>query len=137
MARASSRRIKSNRTYNLQEAADVAQVTVQTIRAWGKRGLRMMTGKRPYLILGADLKAFLQEARAANKKPLEIGQFLCMRCKRPQPPAFGMADYEPKSAAHGYLTAFCAACNATCIRIVRHSDLPKWRKRCEIGGDHD
>lgn len=137
MARASARRIKSDRTYDFREAADAMRVTVQTIRAWEKRGLRVMSGKRPYLVLGADLKAFLQEAKQASRQPLEIGDFLCMRCKRPQPPAFGMADYEPMSATHGRLTAFCAACGGSCGRIVRRSDLPAWRERCQIGGERD
>lgn len=137
MARVSGRRIKSDRTYDFREAAEATRVTVQTIRAWAKRGLRVMKGKRPYLILGADLKAFLLDARQANRQSLETGHFLCMRCKRPQPPAFGMADYEPKSATHGRLTAFCVACGGSCGRIVRRSDLPAWREQCEIGGEHD
>ena len=137
MARAPARRIKSNRTYDFREAAEAAQVTVQTIRAWAKRGLRVMSESRPFLILGADLKAFIEGARQAKKQPLKIGRFFCMSCQCPQPPAFDMADYEPKSASHGRLTAFCAVCGGPISRIVRKSALPAWRDLCEIGGDHD
>lgn len=135
--RASARRIKANRTYEIPEAAEAVNVTPQTIRAWGRRGLRIMTGQRPYLILGADMREFLGGARQAAKRPREIGLFHCLRCKASRPPAFEMADYHPLSASHGRLTAFCAACEGRCNRIVRLADLPEWRMRCEIGGSSD
>ena len=137
MARASARRIKSDRTYDYREAAEAVEVTVQTIRAWRKQGLRVMTDKRPFLVLGADLKAFIRESKQARKTPLSIGRFYCMSCKGPRAPAYDIADYEPKSATHGRLTAFCAACGGSCSRIVRRSDLPAWREQCEIGGKND
>lgn len=135
--RASARRVKSHRTYSIPEAAEVTGVTVQTVRTWRRKGLRVMSAQRPYLILGADLKAFLSETTAAAKRPLPFGAFYCLSCKGPQPPALDFAEYHPLSASHGRLAAFCATCEGPCSRIVKRADLPAWRAIYEIGGERD
>lgn len=132
--RVSTQRIKMHRTYEIGEASDLLGVTPQTVRAWGRRGLRMMTDSRPFLILGADLKAYLDQVGRDARQPLPFGTFYCMTCKAPQHPALGLADYRALSDAHGVLAAFCAACEGRCSRIIRRADVPAWRDVCLIGG---
>ena len=55
------RRIKTLRSYTIDEAAKALGVHRNTIRHWIKKsGLRAFTDQRPHLIQGGDLVACLQ-----------------------------------------------------------------------------
>ncbi|MBO9420317.1 helix-turn-helix domain-containing protein [Labrenzia sp. R4_2] len=133
--RISAARVKSNRSYSVDEAAEIVGVTVQTIRAWLKQGLRCLNASRPTLILGADLKDFLKERTAKNALTLSVGEFKCFRCKAPKTPAFNLATYHPFCASQGRLQAFCPTCEGPMSRIVGSADLPRWLEICEIDGN--
>ena len=130
--RAKVRHIKSHRCYTVAQAADCVGVTEQTIRRWGRQGLRVMSEGRPSLILGADLKLHIENMRATKRPPVPKGQFRCRRCGKISPPALGYAEYHPLSVKHGLLKAFCGACEAGVTRIVSSVELPVWSSTCEI-----
>ena len=91
------RRIKTLRSYTIDEAAKALGVHRNTIRHWIKKsGLRAFTDQRPHLIQGGDLVACLQGA--ASKRRCGPGQFYCVKCRQPQRSAEGMVDYEPVTA---------------------------------------
>ncbi len=89
-----------------------------TVRNWVKDGLATIDDKRPMLILGPDLVAFLQERRGKNKQRCNPGQLYCVRCRTPKFPAGDMADYEPVTEKFGNLTAICPACDSIINRRV-------------------
>lgn len=62
-------RVKIHRNYSVEEIADLFGIHKNTVRRWVKEGLSVIDGKRPMLILGRDLAAFLKERRKANKRP--------------------------------------------------------------------
>ncbi len=132
--RAQVRHIKSHRNYTIEQAASLAGVTKQTIRRWSQQGLPVMTRRRPFLIIGADLKEFIKERRISNAVPMPIGQFKCWACKSLGPPAFGLADYAPLSEKHGILHAICGTCEGAVTRFVSVADLKDWAETCEVGG---
>jgi len=133
--RVSAARVKANRSYTVEEAAETVGVTPQTVRSWIRRGLPALTAQRPFLILGWALKDFLTSAEASRKRPLGLGEFFCLRCKTSTTAAMGLADYAPLSTAHGRLEAFCAACEGPCSRVVTKASLPDWAAHCQIGGN--
>lgn len=133
--RISAARVKSNRSYSVDEAAETVCVTEQTVRTWLKQGLRCLNSSRPTLILGGDLKAFLKERKAKNALTLSIGEFKCFRCQAPKAPAFGLATYHPLSSSQGRLLAFCPTCEGPMNRFVGSADLPRWQEICEIDGN--
>lgn len=135
--RISAARVKSNWCYSVDEAADIVGVTVQTIRAWFKQGLRCLNGCRPTLILGADLKAFLQDRKRKNAQTLVLGEFHCFRCQAPKAAAFGIATYFPHSQSQGRLQAFCETCEGPVNRFIARTDLPHWQEIYEIDGKDD
>lgn len=73
--RISFQKVKSNQTYTVEEAADVLTVTQQTVRTWIKAGLPALCARRPLLILGFEMRIFLQ-ARADNAKQADINHHL-------------------------------------------------------------
>ena len=66
------RRVKVHRSYTVEEIAGLFGIHKNTVRAWVKAGLPTCDNKRPVLILGRDLIAFLQARRAKNKQPCRL-----------------------------------------------------------------
>ena len=132
--RASHASVKINRPYTVEEAADAVDVTPQTVRRWiNENGLTALVSKRPALILGVHLKAFLKARRRSGHGPLAIGKFYCLSCKSRGAPAMGLVQYEPLSPQHGCLVALCGNCEADCSRLVSSRDLPAWGEHCDFG----
>jgi excisionase family DNA binding protein len=117
------RRAKIHRSYTVEEVARLYAVHRNTVRMWIKSGLPVCDDRRPTLILGKDLAAFLAERRARNKRPCQPGEIYCVRCRAPQRPALDMVDYQPMSAAGGNLIGICLGCGSTMYRRVSAAKL--------------
>jgi len=112
-----------HRTYTIAEAAHVVGGHRNTVRHWIRQGLPVIADKRPTLIRGEDLKAFLLKRRRNRKRPCGPGQIFCVKCRMPREPALGMADFAPASTGPGALTALCPVCGTIIKRWVAPSRL--------------
>jgi hypothetical protein len=65
------RLVKIHRNYSVEEVARLFGTHKNTVRAWVKAGLPTCDGKRPLLILGPDLAAYLKARRTKNKRPCQ------------------------------------------------------------------
>jgi Helix-turn-helix domain len=110
------RRVKIHRNYEIAELAALLGVHKHTVSRWIAVGLPT-TDKRPLLVHGADLRAFL-EAREPKKQKCRPGEFYCLSCRAPKRPAFDMADYTPSAPSRGLLSGFCPACERPIYRAV-------------------
>ena len=122
--RVTGARIKKNRTYSVEEAAEALGVTQQTIRAWIKSGLKVFDSRRPTLILGEVLKKFLDSRVKLRKRPLAFGEVYCVGCHDIRKSEHGAVDYKPMDDRKGLLRAICPVCTTICNRILSTSDLP-------------
>lgn len=114
---------KIHRNYTVEDVASLFGVHRNTVREWVKRGLPTSDNKRPMLILGRDLAAFLQARRAKNKRTCQPGEIYCVRCRAPKAPAGDMADYQPVTETLGNLVAICPDCNSIMNRRVSMAKL--------------
>lgn len=130
--RVSTRRIKGNRAYTYEEAADAICVTPQTIRAWRKIGLNVMMEQTPHLILGFALKSFITERAAKGRTQLQTDQVYCLACKAARHPYGMMADYVPKDGTTGHLKTLCDHCGSPCVRFIKASDLPEFAEILDV-----
>ena len=73
---------KIHRNYTVEEVASLFGVHRNTVRDWVKRGLPTSDGRRPMLILGRDLVAFLSARRAKNKRTCHPGELILARLGR-------------------------------------------------------
>ena len=110
--------VKIHRSYTVEEVARLLGKHKNTVRNWVKDGLATIDDKRPMLILGPDLVAFLQARRSKNKQSCKPGQLYCVRCRVPKFPEGNMADYEPVTEKIGNMIAICPDCDSIMNRWV-------------------
>jgi hypothetical protein len=125
------RLVKIHLSYTVEEVARLFGTHKNTVRAWVKAGLPTCDTKRPTLILGRELAAFLKARRTKNKRPCQPGEIYCVRCRAPKLPAGGMAEYEPVTEKFGSLMGICPDCEEM---IFRRASLAKL---AQIRGDLD
>lgn len=107
----------------MEEAAGALGVHRNTVRHWIKDGLSTIDTRRPTLILGRHLAAFLQARRAKNKRPCGAAQIYCVRCRVPVRPAGDMVEYKPVTATLGNLVALCPSCESLIYRRINFTKL--------------
>ncbi len=125
-------RVKIHRSYRVEEVSVLLSVHKNTVRAWVRDGLPTCDRKRPILILGHELRAFLHSRRAKRKRPCQLGEIYCFRCRVPKFPAASMADYRPITNTLGNLTAICPDCECLMNQRVSVSKLRSLQGRLDI-----
>ena len=125
-------RVKIHRNYTVEEAAQLLGMHKNTVRLWIKQGLPTIDDKRPKLILGRELSAFLEAKRTKNKRPCKPGEMYCLRCRVPKTPALNMAEYQPKTETLGNLFGICPDCGLGMNRNVNRAKLDQVRGQMEI-----
>lgn len=126
------RLVKIHRSYTVEEIAKLFGIHKNTVREWVKVGLPVSDDKRPMLMLGHDLAAFLQARRVKNKQTCQPGEIYCVRCRTPKAPAADMAEYQPVTEKFGNLIAICPDCNSIMNRRVSMAKLGQVRGEMDI-----
>jgi hypothetical protein len=101
---------KIHRNYTVEEVANLFSVHKNTVRSWVKDGLPTNDDNRPMLILGSNLKQYLQAKRKSNKRKCLPFEIYCVRCRLPRLPDENMVDYEPINCNMGRLIGLCPSC---------------------------
>jgi hypothetical protein len=130
--RPNHRLVKIHRNYTVEEIARLFGTHKNTVRAWVKDGLPTCDGKRPTLILGGDLAAYLRERRTRNKRPCKPGEIYCVRCRTPKLPAGEMAEYQPITASLGNLMGICPDCDGMIFRRASLAKLAQNRGNLDV-----
>ena len=126
------RLVKIHRSYTVEEAARLLGTHKNTVRAWVKAGLPVCDSKRPTLILGCELAAYLRARRTKNKRPCKPGEIYCVRCRAPKRPAGDMAEYQPTTATLGNLIGICPDCDGMIYQRASRAKLPEIQGNLDI-----
>lgn len=113
-----ARRIKIHLSYTISEVAELLGVHKNTVQHWIKSGLPHIRDGRPLLILGQDLKEFLNGRRLKGRKPCPPGHLFCLKCREPRRPAARMLDYVPITLTSGNLKGICEVCETFIFRRI-------------------
>jgi len=124
--------VKIHRSYTVEEVANLLSVHKNTVRIWIKGGLGVNDNKRPTLILGAELKIYLQSKRSKNKRKCKPFEIYCIRCRTPQSPAGNMVDYEPLTDSTGRLVGLCPTCNGIINKYFSIANIEQISDKLDI-----
>lgn len=124
--------VKIHRSYLVGEVADLFSVHKNTVRLWVKDGLATNDSKRPLLIMGFELKKYLQSKRKSNKRKCLPYEIYCVRCRLPQIPAGNMVDYEPINSKMGCLIGLCPSCEGIINKFCNFANLEKFKGKLDI-----
>ena len=117
------RLVKIHRNFTVSETAETLKVHKNTVRAWLKSGLPALDERHPVLILGRDLRSYLESRRQTSKCPCPAGTMFCLKCRVPSHPAEDMVDYVFLSPKSGNLRGLCALCGTLMHRRVSRSRI--------------
>ncbi len=126
------RLVKIHRSYTVEEIATLFGIHKNTVREWVKNGLPTTDDRRPMLILGRELGAFLQAKRIKNKRPCQPGEIYCVRCHSPRKPAASMAEYQPLTDTSGNLVGICPSCELMMYRRVNLASLVQVSAKLDV-----
>lgn len=130
--RPNPRLAKIHRNYTVEDIASLYGIHKNTVRTWVKQGLPTIDDRRPMLILGKDLSAFLQAKRVKNKRPCKPAEIYCVKCHAPKSPAGNMVDYESRTESHGSLIGMCPDCSTMMYRHISLAKLDQVRGQLDI-----
>lgn len=124
--------VKIHRSYTVDEVGRCLDTHRNTVRSWLRQGLPKIDDRRPILIRGADLRAFLTQRRKAAKVTCPPGHIYCFRCRAPRQPAEKMADYVGRPGKPGDLTAICPNCTGLMKRKTSEAQIDALRSILDI-----
>ncbi len=115
----------------MEAVAQLYQIHKNTVRSWIQLGLPVIDDRRPLLIQGRDLAAFLFRRRR-RKQSCRSGQLFCLRCRAPKSPAVRMVDYIPITSKVGNLRGLCPDCGRVMHRLVSQSRMREVAEGLEV-----
>jgi hypothetical protein len=130
------RRVKIHRNYTVEAAAYCLTVHKNTVRRWFREGLSIVSGRGRTLIIGSDLRAFLEARRAKGKCPCPPGHLYCLKCRTTRKPADGLTEYEAITPSSGNLKALCSICTTLMNRRIKRRDLGAFYLDPAVIGEH-
>ena len=104
------RRIRPTKTYTLPDIARVLARDIKTVRGWVRRGLPTLDDRRPPLVLGADLLAWLKDQWLRLKQKCGPNELFCCRCRIPRLPRRGSVSLKVKNARMLSIKGLCDVC---------------------------
>jgi excisionase family DNA binding protein len=125
------RRIKRHHNYTVDEAARAIGAARGTVRRWLDKGLPAIRDRKPFLILGDDLAAYMA-GRARPKRSCPPGTCYCVKCREARQPAGNMAEFVPINAHSGNLRALCPDCGSLMHRRTSASQLAAIRALLDV-----
>lgn len=124
--------VKIHFSYPVEVIARMLGVHKNTVRAWLKAGLEAIDDRRPGMVQGRVLRAFLERKRTVNRSKCPPGTLYCVKCRAPRRPALGMVDFIPLRLSSGNLRALCETCGTLMHRAANKASLSALMPNLEV-----
>lgn len=122
------RLIRRDLSYTVDEIVACLGVHENTVRDWIKQGLAVLDDKRPLLVHGAALIAFLRGRQSARQVKLAAHEFYCVKCRCARSASGGKARVSPRDNLTVNISATCAVCMTTVHKVSNLKKLHQYRQ---------
>lgn len=112
------RLVKRQSTSTVEELATLFDLHCNTIRNWLATGLKPIDNRRPVLIHGSDLIAFLRRKASIRKRHCDSSELYCFKCREPRQPRINSVSIEPQSARVVRLVGICVTCGTRMFKAI-------------------
>jgi hypothetical protein len=120
--------VKRTCSYDSADIAKLFGIHRNTVLHWLKDGLAAIDDRRPIVVHGTVLKAFVTERQQARRQKCAPGELFCFRCRAPRRAWGDMADLTVRTEKIANLTALCSVCETATHKSIRRADVPKIAK---------
>ncbi len=127
-----TRLIKRNRSYTVQGIAGLFQLHENAVRRWFGHGLSCIDDQKPQRVHGDALAAFLNAKQSKRRKPCEILEMYCCKCRQPRliwENAVDLIIFNPKQMN---ITGLCAECSTPMFKAGSIKKLPEYHKTFHV-----
>ncbi|MBN8543660.1 MAG: helix-turn-helix domain-containing protein [Alphaproteobacteria bacterium] len=134
-----TRLIRKQNTYTVNEIAERFLIHKNAVRNWLKEGLPTIDDKRPLMIHGSDLAAFLDARQKRRKRPCAVDEFYCCKCRTPRQVWERVVDLTQLKKGEWLARGICVVCESKTQRLYPTRSLPELRERfCvqTVSGEH-
>ena len=115
----STRALKADYSYTLEQITDQYDVDIATVRRWIRvDGLVRIPGVRPYLVHSGELKAFIERRKKAKRQPCALHEAYCLSCRFPRAPQMGSGFSELLPNATTRFRAKCSICGGKIFKTI-------------------
>lgn len=73
--------LKTRESYSTKRISQEIKVHPRTVQSWFKEGLQPIENKKPFLVMGYELKRFLEEKLKGRRTKLNPDEFYCTKCR--------------------------------------------------------
>ena len=123
--RYNTRLIRQRHSYNLEEIAELLNKDKRTCFRWIDEGLKVIdVDSKPLLVMGNELKRFLEERRNKNKVSLKEKEYYCLHCKKAVKAKLGSEQNNPTGKNIGknnkkqiMKTGLCEVCGGKIYKL--------------------
>lgn len=122
-----TRLIKRNLSYTIQEIAELYGLHTNAVRQWIKDGLPKIDDRKPFLIHGGDLIAFLDARQTGRKRKCAPDELYCCRCREPRRARQNLVSIEIRNEKQLTHSANCEECGTKMKQIGSVRKLDEYR----------
>lgn len=98
-------------SYTVQEAAALYNLHKGAVSRWIRDGLPTTDQRKPYLIYGAELAAYLEGKKKRRRWKCGSNEFYCCRCRFPRTARENSVFIEIRNQTKLLIQGLCAVCS--------------------------
>jgi hypothetical protein len=123
-----TRLIKERLSYSTQDIVILFNLHKRTVQEWYTQGLPKIDERKPYLVLGANLKTFINKRQGKRKKSCKSNEFYCFKCKEPRTSWESLANIKFINEKSIMVIGICIQCKTRLNKIYpvkRYKEISK------------
>jgi hypothetical protein len=109
--------IKQTLSYSTQDIVSLFGLHKRTVQEWYIQGLLRIDDRKPFLVLGFNLKEFLDKRQGSRKRHCQPNEFFCMKCRASRTSWENVVDIKFLNEKRLMIIGLCAQCNTPLNKI--------------------